>query len=321
MSRRVRIALHLALFLIGAGGTAWLVDHVGARQLANAMQQTFPWIVLIVLLEGGRWVTDAMATQELLMASAEPGEAPRAPTPLLLRAQWMAYPIVLLFPAGRLAGEALKAAHIGPHVGYDRAAAAAIFSQALPLIGGFVISLPCIVVAALRLGVAHPLTLGIAVQTATAIGLAVVIIAAARRKEIGTALARMSSKVGATAESVGVRVRRIGWPVASIGLAVVNRMFLAAEVIGLAMLIAAVPWDDGVMVFGAHLVGAAAGDVVPAQVGATDGALALAASSLHLSLENAVAIALCFHATQLLWALGGGVSALFATTAPPHAPS
>jgi hypothetical protein len=311
---RARLAIHLLLAAIGIGGTIWLTSYIGFTRVADAVAGSGTWFALVLAIEGARIALDAAATQMLLDK--------RAPLGPLVYAHILAYPLVLLFPAGRLAGEALKANVLAPHVGLDRAAAAAIFNQALPLIGGFVISLPCVVVAAARLGVSHALTIAVLIQMLTAAALALAIMIAARRKSIGQMLNKLSPRLGVAAEKTRGRVFDLGWlPLGPLAAAVANRTLLGVQLVSLTVGLRAGEALDGVLVLGAHLVGAAAGDVIPAQIGATDGSLALAAESVAITLEQAVAISLLFHASQLVWAAVGGASALFRPQLPPHSTS
>jgi hypothetical protein len=56
------------------------------------------------------------------------------------------------------------------------------------------------------------------------------------------------------------------------------------------------------------VAGGAAGDFIPGQLGATDGAFALAAPTLHVSVADAIAVAIVAHFLQLAGA------AIYATT-------
>jgi hypothetical protein len=53
------------------------------------------------------------------------------------------------------------------------------------------------------------------------------------------------------------------------------------------------------------LVGGSAGDLIPGQVGTTDGAFALAAPMLGISAASAVGVAVMVHCMQLFWTLVG----------------
>ena len=87
-----------------------------------------------------------------------------------------------------------------------------------------------------------------------------------------------------------------------------SRSLLAAQI---ALLASAVDVPGGVvgglLTVGLHFVGQAVGDLVPAQLGATDGALALGAEALGAPAAALVAAALVFHASQLAWAAVGAV--------------
>lgn len=316
MNRRARIAAHVALAVLGVGGTVWLVDHVGLDRLSVAIRGSVPWFLAVVALEGLRVVLDALATHLLYVGAAHGDDEPNAPAGVLLRSQLAAYPVVLLFPAGRAAGEAVKATLLGPYVGLGRAAAAAIWSQSLTLACGFAISLPCLAVAAFRWGFTHPLTIAIGVQGLTAIGLSTVIALAARTPQVGQALHRVSSRLGVAAGVAQKSVLALGWPVAPFCAMFANRVLLAAQLVVLTVGLGLGNGWDGLLVLGAHLVGAAAGDLIPGQLGATEGALALAADALAISVESAVAVALLFHASQLAWALFGALATLIGSQMP-----
>jgi hypothetical protein len=64
------------------------------------------------------------------------------------------------------------------------------------------------------------------------------------------------------------------------------------------------------------VVGGAAGDLVPAQLGALDGVLALGAPGLGLTAAAVVVLGLVLHAVQLAAALVSGVAAASLSFAP-----
>jgi hypothetical protein len=61
---------------------------------------------------------------------------------------------------------------------------------------------------------------------------------------------------------------------------------------------------------GVNLVAMAAGALVPAQVGATEGAFALAAGAMRATVADAVVIALATHLVQLVFVVLGSVAPL-----------
>lgn len=316
MNRRARIAAHVALAVLGVGGTVWLIHHVGLARLSVAVRRGAPWFGVVVGIEGLRVLLDALATHLLIVGAAREGEPRSAPAGVLLRSQLAAYPVVLLFPAGRAAGEALKATMLGPYVGLGRAGAAAIWSQALTLACGFAISLPSFAVAALRLGLTHALTIAIGIQALTALGLGAVIALAARAHNVTKALHRVSSRLGIAAGLAQESVRAVGWPVAPFSVMLGNRLLLAVQLVVLTLGLGLGDGGRGLLVLGAHLVGAAAGDLVPGQIGATEGSLALWADSIGVAVESAIAVALLFHASQLAWTLMGALATLIGSQMP-----
>lgn len=314
MKRRKRWLLHLAFAAVGVGGATWLAQHVGIDRVLTAASEGLPWFFIVVVLEGVRIACDAFATHLLLRG--------RAPLKPLLGAHLAAYPLILLFPAGRAAGEAAKVVLLGPHAGYQRAAAAGIYNQALPLLAGFAISIPTAAVVGWRLGWLHALTVAVAVQSITAIGLGLAILVAARRRTLSQWLRKLSSEAGITAEGIQAHMRELGFlPRGPFGAILLGRLVLALQLITLGVGVASGSWSSAISLLGAHLVGAAAGDLIPAQIGATDGSLAWSASSLGIATAEAVAIALLMHGAQLLWAALGGLAALGMPQSTPHSAS
>jgi hypothetical protein len=68
--------------------------------------------------------------------------------------------------------------------------------------------------------------------------------------------------------------------------------------------------------FGALLVGASLGDVVPAQLGATDAALSLSAGAIGATPGACAAIAVAVHVAQLAVLAAAGATALASTSRP-----
>jgi hypothetical protein len=271
--------------------------------LLEASSTLAPWLPWALAIEGARIGVDALTTRFLY---GERGA--RVPHAALLRAHLLAYPANLLLPAGRAAAEAIKAALLHRHVGVERVAAAAVVAPALALIGVVVVSLPCLAAASLAWGGAA-FTWAIALQALAALVAASGLLLLARRPEIGRGVGRLSASLGATTERVQRELGAMGWlPRKALAAAIANRLLLALEVALLAH-------GAGVAVplllpaIGVHLVGAAVGDAVPAQLGATDVSFALAAESLGLTMASAVAASLAFHGVQLCWAGAGAVAA------------
>lgn len=303
---RSRWILHLALLAMGAGALALLVRHVGAAALGRVLAATAPWLPVLVALEGARIAGDALATRLLFARLAMFTKRPPPSLRALARAQLAAYPVILLMPAGRVGGESLKAFTFAPSVGGVAAAVTAVLCQGLALLAGFVLSIPC-AVAAFAVWGTSPLALGVAGQAVTAVAMGLAILALARRRELSGLVGRFAPRAGVgLAEVAGLAKTLPLVPLAPLAAMVLGR---AAQLAQMGVLLAAVGGPRGVvpalLATGVELLGGAVGDLVPGQIGAIDGALALAAEPLGIAAAQAVAVTIALHAVQLAWALGG----------------
>jgi hypothetical protein len=304
---RLRALAAVAFAVAGAALVAWIVARMGPARVAASARELALWAPIVVALEGARIGTEVWTTRALY------GEAGRRLSlGRLVRATLVAYPVILLAPAGRLGGEALKATLLARAVGRARAAAAAVQLQVLPLVAQSAVSIPCVLIA---MGVwgSSALTVAIAVQTLTGVGLAVFVVLATRPARLGRIVARFSERFGAATARLQQELWRMG-PLPRLPLAaqLVGRLLLGAQVILLAHA-AGVPRGlvGGLLTLGVHFVGKALGDFVPAQLGTIDGAWAVAAEPLGASGASLVAGAIVFHASQLLWAAVGALAALW----------
>jgi hypothetical protein len=302
-SKGVRWLVHGVLAALGLGTLLYLVLHVGPARLWGTLRALAPLLPAVFALEGGRVMADAWRTRLLYAHGGYAIAFGR-----VLSVQLASYPINLLVPAGGAAAEAFKATVLAADARPSLAAAVATSNQAIALLGGFVISIPC-VLAALRVWGLSGFTIAIAIQAATAVGLALFIQTATRQRLVGVLAGRVSEKAGAALGSYREAV--VGLPflaLAPLGAAVVNRVILLAE-LGLlaAGAGAAIGLEPALLALGVQLVGGAAGDVVPGQIGATDASFALAAEPLGIELASAVSIPIAMHALQLTWALIGAL--------------
>jgi hypothetical protein len=294
---------HVALALAGICAIAWIVLDAGPARMLEAVLAAKAAIAVVFVLEGVRIACDAVATRLLLGRSV--------PVRLAFRAQLAAYPATTLLPAGRTAGEALKAAILRHHVGLERAAAAGVVLPGLLLLGTAVASVPAIAAVYALLGWSA-LTGAVVAQALTAAGLGTALLVAARRPGLGKAVGRLSHRVGVAVSAVQQVLRSSPrLPLAPLAAAIANRALLVAQVLIVASATgAATTAAGGLAVAGTHFVGAAAGDVVPGQLGVTDAAQALAAGDLGAATAAAVAVALVLHAVQIVWVVAGGAAAL-----------
>ncbi|WP_437940509.1 lysylphosphatidylglycerol synthase domain-containing protein [Sorangium sp. So ce341] len=296
---RWKALLHAALAAFGLAALAALIRHVGAAEMLDAVIRAAPFLPFLVALEVARVGCEALATG-LLCAPR------RVPTAELLRIHAVSYPVMALMPAGRAAGEAVKAALLSPYVGAPRAAAIATANQSLALLCAAPLSL--LAAAALfRIGGASPFALGVLAHAALLVASGLGVAFAARQRAASAWLTRRFARAGqltaAFQEAVRERPPVPAWPFAA---CVAGRALQAAQY---ALLLAAVGAESGPLralaAYGVGAAGTAAGDLIPGQIGATDGAFTLAAPLLGLTASSAIAVSLLVHLLQAAFALAG----------------
>lgn len=299
--RRLQWILHVTLAVLGIVAVTLLIRHVGARRLGAAMVQCGPVLPIVFALEGLRTLADAWRTRLLYVRGGI-----SVPWRRVLPVQMASYPLTLLMPAGGAASEAYKAATLAGDTGGPLAAAAATTNQALQLFAVFIVSIPCALVAFGVWG-ASGFTIAIVLQAITAVGFAVAIQVATRHRALGAIASRLSTKAGEAMDAHRTAVASMSFvPLRPLGAALVSR---AAQFLqyGLLVYSAGAPFGarSAFLALGVQLVGGAAGDIVPAQIGALDASFALAAKPLGIDPAGALSIAMAMHVVQLTWALIG----------------
>ncbi|WP_437309580.1 lysylphosphatidylglycerol synthase domain-containing protein [Sorangium sp. So ce388] len=309
---RRRALLHAALGVFGLGALAALIRHVGAAEMLEAVTRAAPFLPILVALEAARVGCETLATGALCpRRSVPPAE--------LLRIHIVSYPVMALMPAGRAAGEAVKAALLSPHVGAPRAAAIATANQSLALLSAAPLSL----LAALAIwrigGGASALALGVLAHAALLVASGLGVAFAARQRAAFAWLARRFASAGHAAAAFHEAVREHApVPARPFAACVAGRAIQAAQY---AVLLAAVGAASGpvraLAAYGVGAVGTAVGDLIPGQVGATDGAFTLAAPLLGLTAGSAIAISVLVHLLQAAFALAGIVTTVAWRRRPP----
>jgi hypothetical protein len=298
---RRKLLMHAGFALFGAGALAAMIHHVGAGALYAILGGCVAWLPVLLLLEAVRIGGDTGATWLLYRRWGR-----RVPTSELVRAQLVAYPVSIMMPAGRAASEALKANVLARFVGGPRAAAVATMNQSLALFGGALVSLPCLV-ASLWLTGASLLSLGIAIQATVSFGAGVLLQLAVRGKRVGGFLGKRFAQRGdVAADYQAALADHPVVPLRPLAAMAVNR---TAQVLQYAAIVLAIAGTTGVgqvlLAQGINMVGTSLGDLIPGQIGATDGAFALGASALGITAANAIAISILAHFVQMCWVLAG----------------
>jgi uncharacterized membrane protein YbhN (UPF0104 family) len=287
----------------GFAACALLLRELGAREVWAVLRELAPLVPALFALECVRVACEVFGTAAVL----GPARA-RLPWLRLLRGQFIAQSLDVVMPAGRASAEAAKAAVFAPAIGLSEALAAATVLQLAVLFcnvfwsfAGFAVSgaLPF----ALRAGL---------VVYACAVAAVVVAVVAFAGSSLARRLSvRISFVHGALERFAALlreRPRALLWPL----LAQLFARACQAAQIGLLLSVLSQKHSIGTALLGeaVYLVGAALGELVPAQVGTTDGAFVIAAGALGLQAQGALALALALHAVQVVTAC---VTALLAS--------
>ena len=299
-SELLRHAGRALLFIAGIALTAWLVRAAGAANVARVLRGAGPWISLIVLLEAIPAALDVVAVRLIL---GPPAHAVRAVT--WARSASLAYASTVLLPAGRAAGEAARAMALSGSVGPSRAASGCARLQACALAGNGAIA--TIAACAIARGGASARTLALAVfanaLVCGALSVAIFSVMSSARMA-AWARRRFPRFVESHVEShsaVGSGGRLTATAFAA-GLALLGRGIQTIQygVVLLAVGGSYAP-QNALRAQGVHLVGAAVGDFVPNQMGATEGAYRAFASLLGFGAEpaRAIGIALVVRVAQI----------------------
>jgi Lysylphosphatidylglycerol synthase TM region len=305
------------LFAAGVGLAVWLIRGVGFGRVLEVLTENWRWIPLVLLLEVLFVSTDIVALRFLY------GDASRQIAPTVwVRSTAVAYASQILLPAGRAAGEAGRAATLAPSVGAADSVAVSTRLQACYLLGNAGISSIIVTVLLAQGGWGAslwPLLLGNAgVCAALGTGLLLLLASGRVAEWIKRRLRRFET--GKDPGELRPGARQVVLAVAS---CVLGRLFQTAEY-GVA-LHAVGGHATPVTAFatqGTLLVGAAIGDLVPGQVGATEGAFRAFAETLGLGADpaRALSIALMGRVAQISLAVTCVVVAVLVPRRPARPP-
>lgn len=294
----------------GLIGLGVLVHYVGAARIAEALWSALPWVPVLLCVEGARIAVEAEATRTLY---AEVDTAP--PRATLMRAQLVAYWVFVVSPMGRAASEVTKATILTKHVGADRAAAVATVAQGTALLGTAIVSVACALAATLRPG-AWPLAAAVWAQTAGVAAVAALLLWSIRRETVGKGVGRLLGWMGLDEArrrhfpSVVHALPALPWR-AVLGFALSRTLDVLLFVVAIAAVSGGLDPIAGLRAMGVSLLGAAAVDLVPADIGLTEGAFALFHEAVGVSAPHAISLGLLFHATQICWVAVSALASFF----------
>ncbi len=310
----------IALSVLGLGGIAVLAHRAQWSAMAAVLSAAAPYFPFVVLLEGGMLACESAALWLLY------GPDRHRLRPLdMARAAVIGYQIMFLLPMGRAAAEAMRAGLLTERTSGARAAAAAARMQGVLLLANACVSVPCALAALALLGPSL-LPAAVAGNAVLVSILGTSLLYGARRAGIGKWLGRKSSLIGHSGHQFDQHLGEGTLvPPAALLLAFAGRLFQTAEYTLLLVAVGAnLDVVAGFVSEAIHLVGAALGDLIPGQLGATETAYTVWAKALALSSSSALAIPILGHLSQMCWVLIGSLVALLGPalpTAPAAAPA
>ncbi|MHB8417274.1 MAG: lysylphosphatidylglycerol synthase domain-containing protein [Myxococcales bacterium] len=286
---------------VGVGFVSAVLWRLGPERVLAALARSAPVFPICLALEGAMLACSLLGLRTLYGRDRS-----RLSAGTLAYAGLLGYVTMLLVPAGRAFAEVARATVLSRRSTGARAAHAAYQAQAACLFGNAVISAAAFA-AALRLVGPRGYSWAIGANSLLAAGLGGGMLLAGRRGGLGGLLGRIvpsaqdfgASFDGLARESSDFPWGAVLWESASRGLQTIQFALMVAAVGG------AFSPSSGLVAEGTHLVGAALGDLIPAQLGAAEINFAVFAHVLGIDSAGAVAVALLDHLAQLGWFLVG----------------
>ena len=298
-SRAIK-ALAALLTLFGIAALVWLTAEAGPAALLDSLTRVSTVLPHVLLLEAARMLAELWSMHALLGKHVASVSAAR-----LLRAQLLCSALSIVMPAGRVIGESARAAALTGAVPTPVAVATSALGQVLTLlVNGSVGLLGALVAWQLGAnGFAGVCTAYGVALLAAGVTLFAAMAGLLQRSRLTAHLAESFVRAGRA-----LRVGSAGLGRAALAHAL-TRVLQTAQ-LGLLALALGHPraWADAPMLEVIYLLGAAAGDWVPEQLGTVDAAFAFARPLLEMKAPATLALGLALHALQLtaagLWFVG-----------------
>jgi hypothetical protein len=233
----------------------------------------------------------------------------------------MAYGVMIFLPAGRTGGEVVRAANLAPYVGAPRAAAGATLLQGVLLFGNMLASLVCYGAVASVSGPTSVLALLVAGNALVTGTIGSLLLFGARYSRVGGWLGRRIAALAAHGTRFDESLREMPSPVVPIALSWLGRVVQAVQYGVILVAVGGSLSLLGPFVAQAiHLVAAGLGDMVPNQVGITEGAYRIFAAQLGLADAVAAAISIALVQRVCQFSLAGLCILVGAVWKPPAPP-
>jgi len=297
-----RAVLRVLLAAAGLALIAYLLHGAGPERVGHVLWKAGSWLPIILALEVLQLWSDVVVLRMNLGDSAA-----EVPVATWVRSSAVAYAMMILVPAGRVAGEVARAAIISGSVGAPRAATASTQLQAAYIFAnGALSSVGCVVVS-MWLGPRSTLALLLAGNAIFMGTISAGLLAILWHGRVGRWLEALHRRIAHVAGPAVVmepnRVRRVPWREA-----IVCSISRSAQVVQYGVILRAVGGAltvrSAFVAHGIHLIGATLGDMIPNQLGVLDGAYRTFAGDLGFRDDPARALSIAFvvHIAQLLCA-------------------
>lgn len=296
--RRPRTWISLVMLLAGIAACVVLWQRLGAEEVREAIVSLARYIPVLFVLEAGRLVAEMTSTRLVLKRAG----VQSVPPLLLLRGQCLAHACNKLLPTGRMVGEILKAAILAPTVPGAKAIGAGGAAQLMTLLTNGAAAGVAAAIAWIGLGAPREASLFLAYSAVT-LSLSVGVLLSLRSARLMNFFRnfRLTASWFHQLEDFASSGTRFGLAALCChSLGKVARIGQYAVI--LVVLDTGVQPAIAVIAESVQILGGAAGEVVPAQVGAVEGALVLAAPLMGISGGQALSMGLVVHGTQLLFA-------------------
>jgi hypothetical protein len=319
MKKTARVVGRILLAIVGLALVAWLIRGAGPERVASVLWAAGRWVPLVFALELVQLSTDYFALRTILGAHKHD-----IPAGTWVRAMAVAYAMMSLLPAGRVAGEVTRGTLFARFVGASRAAAIGTQMQAAYLGAIAVLSLVAWLVVAGRFGPGASLSLLLGGNVLFQVSLSSALLAILRHGRVGQWLERQRRRiVRRPVESAPLDpAERRRLPFRAMAVCAVGR---AAQVVQYGVILAAVGGvvtvQNTFIAHGIHLVGASLGDLLPNQLGVTDGMYRLFAADLGFADDPARALSIAFVVRIAQLSLAAICIVVTAVTKPAEAAS
>jgi len=286
---------------MGLGLVFLILNRVGWNIILISVNKSVNYFPLILLLEAAILIC-SMSALRLLYGN----DRHNLPLSALVRAGLIGYAVMGLVPAGRTLAESTRAMILSRYSTGPGAAAAAAKLQGIALLAIAAISIPATCATYFALGPSWPSALiagNILLTSALGFG----ILLAAQTSRIGSRIGKLIPSFNNFGQQLDEHFT--GNKLIPFGPLVFELLGRVLQVVQNYLLVAAVGGKLGVVPAlcseAFHLVGASAGDLIPAQLGATEFSYQYSGSALALQPAEAVSIALIAHLAQLIWVIIG----------------